>query len=60
MNKEIKEILDNLQKIIDGEGYPEDYLSHDEVKILLDYITNLEQEIEQYENPEDMTLFIPT
>lgn len=54
MNDEIKEILDRIEtasEIFDCLLKPE------ECTELLDYITNLQQKIEQYENPNDMTLF---
>ena len=65
---EIKEIL-YLEKYIDKYKSDEkaiingnrlttpamlDYL---EVKELIDYITNLQEKVNQYENPDDMTLF---
>ena len=61
MNDEIKEILsnDNIHIIecdknwCNAYGYEKSQLKED----LLDYLTNLEQKVEQYENPDDMTLF---
>ena len=47
MNNEIKEILDKCTPFLFG----------DEVDKLTDYITNLQQKVEQYENPDDLTLF---
>lgn len=44
MNKEIKEILDKLKNHIEGIRYAN--LTKYELRILLDYITNLEQENE--------------
>ena len=51
MNDEIKEIL--------SFDVNADYkrLSIDEITILKDYITNLQEKINQYENPDDLTLF---
>ena len=60
MNDEIKEILDWLKDediYIEDYGYQYKRISLRETKLLLDYITNLQQKIEQYENPDDMTLF---
>lgn len=52
MNDEIKEILTNCEKAInEASGY------NDTTDKILDYITNLQQKTEQYENPDDMTLF---
>lgn len=47
MNDEIKEILESLDKIAKSEYYPEDLLYYENCKILLDYITNLQEEIER-------------
>lgn len=52
MNSEIKE---HMQNCIDREESC--LLNSDNTKLLLDYITNLQQKVEQYENPEDLTLF---
>lgn len=51
MNNKIKEILDFKEDA--------DYkrLSVDEIIILRDYIRNLQEKVNQYENPDDMTLF---
>ena len=50
MNEEIKEILDNLYRYKD-EDYmkyqPEDILTIEDVWLLLDYITNLQEENER-------------
>ena len=60
MKDEIKEILDKAKEISD---YGADGKQHTrmfnqfEAKALLDYITNLQQKVDQYENPDDMTLF---
>lgn len=60
MNDEIKEILDNFK------NYEERYkqcnenqfiIFYRDIHLLLDYITNLQQKVEQYENPDDLTLF---
>ena len=59
--EEIKEILDRLfvyKNENDEMKYqPEDILTINDVWLLLDYITNLQEKVNQYENPEDMTLF---
>lgn len=47
MNDEIKEILDSLDKIAKAEYYPEDLLTYKECQLLLDYITNLQEENER-------------
>ena len=47
MNDEIKEILDNLDKIAKAEYYPEDLLTYKECQLLLDYITNLQEQLHQ-------------
>ena len=53
MNDEIKEIRDILFEL--------QFLGNEETQSkvvkLHNYITNLQQKIEQYENPDDMTLF---
>lgn len=54
MNDEIKEILDKWK---DKDGTIKVNLSLGGIRQLEDYITNLQQKIEQYENPDDMTLF---
>lgn len=62
MNDEIKEILDKLGKktsvykfqINQGTSFNTDEY---EASILLDYITNLQEKVSQYENPDDYTLF---
>jgi len=61
MNDEIKEILDYL-KDDKWDYYPSDGIPYkvflcEERDILLDYITNLQEKVKQYENPNDMTLF---
>lgn len=43
MNKEIKEIIDIINK--NYEDYIENYLSSEDVKKLVDYITNLQETI---------------
>lgn len=62
MNNEIKEILDKLKNennyqvdCNDGSAFKE--LFANEINLLLDYITNLQEKVEQYENPDDLTLF---
>ena len=46
MNKEIKEILDNIKNKYE-DYYVQDIVSGNNLKQLLDYITNLQQENEQ-------------
>ena len=55
MNKEIKEILEGIEVVIKHDGTLE--FNAKELKILLDYITNLQEKVDQYENPDDLTLF---
>lgn len=59
MDDELKEILEEVNTIIDNTYYNEEYsyfkVSH--ISELIDYITNLQQKVEQYENPDDLTLF---
>lgn len=47
MNDEIKEILESLDKIAKAEYYPEDLLTYKECQLLLDYITNLQEDYEK-------------
>ena len=49
MNKEIK--IKTIGQLLD---YVE---TQEKAKELIDYITNLQERIDQYENPDDMTLF---
>lgn len=53
---EIRDLLEDLQKCID-DGQYEQTLKIEHIKLLLDCITNLQQKVNQYENPDDMTLF---
>lgn len=46
MNKEIKEILDDLLKCV-NDNQQEQTLKTEHIKLLLDYITNLQQENER-------------
>lgn len=55
MNNEIKEILEDFKNDVENNLFIE--VRGIYYKPLLDYITNLQQKIEQYENPDDMTLF---
>lgn len=48
MTEEIKEILGSLNKIAKAELFPEDLLTYKECDILLNYITNLQKENEDY------------
>ena len=50
MNDEIKEILESLDKIAKAEYYPEDLLTYKECQLLLDYITNLQEENQRLKN----------
>ena len=55
MNKEVKELIDTLKEYADGfTGVLAP--TEESVKVLLDYINQLETKINTYENPEDMTL----
>lgn len=54
MKDEIKEILDNPKILMLSYG---NYISLDDYVKLKDCITNLQEKVNQYENPEDMTLF---
>ncbi len=64
MKDEIKEILDELDwyikqpnnQDINGEYEPPMELSQEEAKDIYDCITNLQEKVEQYENPDDLTL----
>lgn len=56
MNDVIKEIIELINTKYE-DYYIDDFLSGEDVKKLADYITNLQQKVEQYENPEDLTLF---
>lgn len=47
MKDEIKEILESLDKISKAEYYPEDLLTYKECHLLLDYITNLQEELKE-------------
>lgn len=68
MNDEIKKILDRLERIdhkeyicgfefADSASFDEMARCFEERKKMANYITNLQQKVEQYENPEDLTLF---
>lgn len=54
MKDEIKEIIEFLKPI---ENRTCVTLGNAKCKLLLDYTTNLQEKINQYENPDDMTLF---
>jgi hypothetical protein len=61
-NKEIEELLKYLKNkfYISGEFYTEEkikVLSKKELELLLSYIEQLEKKVDQYENPDDLTLF---
>ena len=51
MNNEIKEILARLSRYVITPDVRHDFDD------LLDYITNLQEKVEQYEDPDDLTLF---
>lgn len=62
MSEEIKEILDRLENYDNYKYRNDNGLSYKEIEgweidLLLDYITNLQEKVDQYENPEDYTLF---
>ena len=60
MKDEIKEILDKLKKLCYDDyclEFSVDYIERKEEKLLLECITNLQEKVNQYENPDDMTLF---
>ena len=58
MNNEIKEILDYIKIIANiNEEHLETELTHKDCALLLDYITNLQEKVDKYENPDDLTLF---
>lgn len=61
-NKEIEELLKYLKNkfYTSGELYTDErikVLSKKELELLLSYIEQLEKKIDQYENPDDLTLF---
>lgn len=76
-NKEIEELLNNFQEVLDNPTTTDECydgriieidrsydLEQDEIKLLLSYIEQLQtnvkdckQKLEQYENPDDLTLF---
>ena len=47
MNNEIKEIINDLQRVADRKCYPEDILDGSIAQEWVDYITNLQEENEQ-------------
>ena len=55
LSNEIKEILEGIEVVIKNDGTLE--FDAKELKILLDCITNLQEKVDQYENPNDLTLF---
>ena len=56
MKDEIKEILDKLKDKNNYISHSMILLSIKETTTLYDYITNLQKKVEQYENPDDLTL----
>ena len=57
MNDEIKEILESLDKIAKAEYYPEDLLTYKGCQLLLDYITNLQEENKELKIKNDILEF---
>lgn len=61
MNKEIEYLLnemkDTTQDYIGTNGCKYQDLLREELDLLLSYIEQLEKKIDQYENPDDLTLF---
>ena len=62
MSEEIKEILDRLENCDNYKYRNDNGLSYKEIEgweidLLKDYITNLQEKVDQYENLEDYTLF---
>ena len=55
-NKEIEELLKGMRDVSNTEGCSMN-LDRYLVKLLLSYIEQLEKKVDQYENPEDLTLF---
>jgi len=55
-NKEIEELLNELKEYASG-GMSGLYPSEDTVKNFVSYIEQLEKKVDQYENPDDLTLF---
>lgn len=58
MKEEIKEILGTIKKCIEtnDDNIESFIIDINKWKELLDYITNLQEKVNQYENPDDMTL----
>lgn len=54
MNDEIKELMTNIIYNEDVNGF---ICTDEHYKEIKNYITNLQQKVEQYENPDDLTLF---
>lgn len=50
MNKEIKEIINDLQRVADRKCYPEDVLDGSIAQEWVDYITNLQEKYEEADN----------
>ena len=50
MNNDIKERLNNLDRLANNQTYAEDITEVEAAKLLLDYITNLQQKLEYYKN----------
>lgn len=60
MNEEIKEILDKLKSLVYDDyclEFSVDYIERKEEKILLDYVTNLQQAIKDTKDTADDMLF---
>ena len=56
MKDEIKQMIDNLKFISEQESATIE-INQNGCKVILDYITNLQEKVNQYENPDDLTLF---
>lgn len=58
-NKEIEELLNYMKQYVENidEHVSEPMLNWKDLQIVLSYIEQLEKKIDQYENPDDLTLF---
>lgn len=61
MSEYLEEKKKDYEEIVIKNGFPGDSIVYEvyyeDIKTLLDYITNLQGKVNQYENPDDMTLF---
>ena len=55
MTEEIKEILEEFDNLFEISEAPEDIIN--DFNKIKNCFTNLQQKVDQYENPDDMTLF---